>query len=355
MVRDGVSVKLRLRTGIDTCNDPLWEQLVNELDSDVFHAPAWHRVLRDTYGFTPEAAVLLDPGDRPAAGMSVCLIEDVRGRRIVSMPFSDYCDPLVEDDSQWQPVSSEFLRLSPVLKLRCRRSTAPVDDERFEKTGRARWHGVTILPTGEEAWQRVDGSARRAVTKAQRAGVTVTRVCDGQGVRAFYDLHLAVRKYKYGLLAQPFRFFESISANFLTRNQGVLLLAHFGERTIGGVLLLRWKDRLYYKFNASYAPGLEHRPNDLLMWSAIEYARETGCELLDLGLTDWDQEGLIRYKRKYADLEGEISFLERKGAPQAHHVAAGPLIGELSQLLAGPTVPDSVTEEGGNLLYRYFA
>src|SRR5204862_531939 len=109
---------------------------------------------------------------------------------------------------------------------------------------------------------------------------------------------------------QPYRFFEAIWQAFVEAERGALLLAEHDDQPIGGILLLEWKSTLYYKFNASAHANLTHRPNDLLMWQAIQHGKARGLTRMDFGLSDWDQEGLIRYKRKFASEEKSISFLE---------------------------------------------
>lgn len=99
-------------------------------------------------------------------------------------------------------------------------------------------------------------------------------------------MHVGARKYKYQMLAQSLRFLECIAEGFLDVNNGFLLIASFGDHVIGGVLFLEWNGTLYYKFNASVPGDLAHRPNDLLMWTGIEHAVSTGCQWLDLGLSD---------------------------------------------------------------------
>lgn len=56
------------------------------------------------------------------------------------------------------------------------------------------------------------------------------------------------------------------------------------------------------------------------MWQGIQYGKAKGYTHLDFGLSDWDQEGLVRYKRKFAttDLSIRPSPLDDclDGAPQ---------------------------------------
>ena len=51
---------------------------------------------------------------------------------------------------------------------------------------------------------------------------------------------------------------------------------------------------------------LSHRPNGLLVWEGI--GKEAGFDFLDFGLSDINQECLVRYKRKFSTEEKIISF-----------------------------------------------
>lgn len=342
---------------VDTCTSALWSELVARTPSDVFHAPAWHRVLADAYGFQPRGRVVVDPQGVPVAGLVTCHIDDLRGERIVGLPFSDYCDPLATDEHAWRQLEPS-LPVGVPARLRSLRDRSPTLSPTWSSASRAHWHAVDLEAPSETLWQRIDASARRAVRKARKAGVTVRASDAEEDLRTFYAMHLGVRKVKYRLLAQPYRFFEAIHRHFLARGDGTVLLAEHGGEAIGGVLLLSWRDRIYYKFNASRLGELPVRPNDLLMWSSIRHGQERGARTLDLGLSDWDQEGLVRYKRKYASEEGVIVGFERRGgAVDAHHGAApgaGEMLRALTDLFTDDSVPDQVTARAGDLLYGYF-
>lgn len=344
------------RVRVDPTVDPLWGRLLERHAADLFHSPEWLRVLPATYGLAVESLVLLDDSGEPEAGLPFCVLRDPRGERVASLPFSDYCDPLVSTAEQWQALADGLLALDLPASLRCLHNALPLDDMRFPLVKRARWHGLDIEPSLDELWMALDPSARRAIRKAERAGLTV-RLAPGEGdLRTFFGLHLGVRKYKYGLLAQPFRFFEAIREQFIDAGRFALMLAEEDGEAVGGVLYLEWGETLYYKFSASSLSRLESRPTDLLIWEGIRYAKARGLRRIDFGLSDWDQEGLVRYKRKFASCEGTISFLHHASERPASDAEreAGGLLGQLTRLFTDPTVPDSISERAGALLYRYF-
>lgn len=340
---------------VDPVTDARWAELVRTRRSDVFHSSAWCAVLRQTYGFDLQGRVLLDERDRPAAGLVIATVDDVERPRLVSLPFSDFCDPLVDHGGQWQALIDDLVAAGTPLQLRCLHQDAPLADTRFEPAGWAYWHAVDLPEDPGLVWDRIDPAARRNIRRARQAGVEVRPAEDLRHVRAFFELHLSVRKHKYGMLAQPWAFFRNIWHHLLEPGDGVLLLARHDGDVVGGVLYLRWGDTLYYKFNASDSARLTVRPNDLLVWAGIEHACAAGLGRLDFGVSDWEQEGLVRYKRKYATTEAVVHSLRHTpGGPSERETRLRAVVGRLSELLADPRVPDDITEQAGDALYRYF-
>jgi CelD/BcsL family acetyltransferase involved in cellulose biosynthesis len=337
---------------IDPATDDRWRLLVETRRSDVFHSPAWIAVLRDTYGFDLRGRVLSE-GGRVVAGLAYALIDDVFGRRRVSLPFSDFCDPLVDHQAHWDALTDDLLDERVPFSFKPLFDDVAHRDPRLAERGRVKWHRADVVRDVDAMWNDLHASARRAVRKAEKAGITVRAAQDLGDMRKFFELHLRTRKQKYSLLAQPWPFFEAIWMAFMEQDQGHLLVAEVDGRPIAGVVYLRWKDTFYYKFNASEAGALDLRPNDLIMWHGLSLAHRAGASWVDFGVSDLDQEGLIRYKQKYATEEGEVLVLKRMDSdpPQA---AARSVLGEVTDLLTDPSVPDAITEKAGDSLYRFF-
>jgi CelD/BcsL family acetyltransferase involved in cellulose biosynthesis len=341
---------------VDPRKDPLWCRLANRMPSSVFHSPSWIQVLTDTYGWEASAYVIVDDCGEPCGGIPFCRITDILGERIVALPFSDFCDPLVNDVLRWRLLIDQLLPEHRPIAVRCLHNDLPLGDEGFSLVKQAKWHGLDLQPEMEAIWAAMHDSTHRAIRKAQREALVVRPAESEEELRAFFEMHLRVRKYKYGLLAQPYAFFQNIWRHFVQTQQGFLLLALCEDKIVAGDLFLEWKDTLYYKFNASLSDDLSHRPNDLLIWEGIQRGKNKGLKHLDFGLSDIDQEGLIRYKRKFGTEEKTISFLrhEPNGGPTLAEKQMRDLLGKLTNRFTDRTVPDTVTERAGEDLYRLF-
>lgn len=339
---------------IDPIADQRWGTLVLEHRTDVFHSPKWLSILRDIYGFEVGARIVVSEG-APTDGLVSATIDDVFGRRLVSLPFSDFCDPIVSSLERWQALTPDLGPTSSPFTVKVLFDECAETDPRLRKVEEAKWHRCDVTRAPQEIWASLHPGARRAVRKAESSGVTVRRGESLTDMRAFFELHLRTRKLKYGLLAQPWAFFEMIWDRFLAAETGDLVVAELDGVVVAGVVFLRWKDTLYYKFNASDAESLEKRPNDAIMWEGLQLAHRSGDAWLDFGVSDLDQPGLIRYKEKYSTESGTVRTL--KGASETHPPAwaARAVLPVVTGLLTDPSVPDSITERAGDRLYQFFA
>jgi CelD/BcsL family acetyltransferase involved in cellulose biosynthesis len=336
---------------IDPVGDPRWQQLLDAVPHDVFHGSAWIGAVGHAYDFDVRAVIALD-GDRVLAGMPFVRAEGVGGRRVVVGPFSDYCDPLIDDPCGWGALSAWIADQPDPVRIRSLRWRPPADDRTLTSAGLSHWHGLDVHGDPDEILSRMHPSARRAIRKAEASELEVVSGESLEDLRAFHEIHVEVRRSKYRLLAQPFGFFEAIWDNFVAEGQGELKLARLNGETVAGVLFLFHGGRQYYKFNASRSDQLDVRPNDAIVWTAIQDALEAGRSLIDFGLSDWDQAGLARYKAKFGAEAGEIASLTGGGPAEPPKV--GSVFGSLTELLTDSSVPTDVTTRAGEMLYRWF-
>lgn len=339
---------------VDPVHDDRWAEMVLQRRTDVFHSPRWLSILRNVYGFEIRSRVLSVDG-RLTAGMVYAIVEDAFGRRLISLPFSDFCDPLVVDAHEWALLSEELLAPQVPFTVKTLFDRLAEDDARLGHSGTVAWHRCDVSREPDAIWAGFHSGARRAVRKSEASGVSVRKAETVRDMREFFELHLRTRKMKYGLLAQPWTFFEAIWNDFLEPGHGELLLAESDGRPVAGVVFLRWKETLYYKFNASDVGTLDLRPNDALMWEGIQRAHHHGDSWVDFGVSDLDQPGLIRYKEKYATESGTVRTLRRILEAEPAAASGKSVLPTITGLLTDPSVPDDITERAGEQLYRFFA
>lgn len=337
---------------LDPRDDPRWAERVGDGRGSLFSSPPWLRAVCRTYGFAAHARLVVGTG--PATGgLAWVPVDDVRGARRVSLPFSDRADPVPDDPA----VLTRLLADRPddvPWTLRVLESASTSVPAGATVTGRAAWHATTLdVDVDADALRRrLHPQARRNTDLAARRGVRVRRGTTLADLHTLHALHVARRRERYGMLAPPVELFEELATEFDAGDGLVVLLAEADGEAVAGALFLEWDGVLYYKFGASRAAALPLRPNDALFWAGLRHALDRGLRALDWGVSDLDQPGLVAYKRKWADDERRVLGLRLGPPPASARVDA--LLGEVTALLTDPSVPEELTARAGRELYRYF-
>lgn len=294
----------------DPLDEPAWDALVAaHPDASCFHTAAWARVLHDTYGHTP-AYFCRRRRDRLDQLLPVMEVNSpFTGRRGVSLPFTDECSAL---GTQSQDGTDLFE--SAVEHGRAR------GWKYFETRGDARfWHGATPSvaylthqldlagPSAAPLFNRLDSATRRAVRKAQAAALRVERSTDVAALRDFYRLHCRTRR-RHGLPPQPWRFFANIARHVFAAGQGTVFTTFQADRPVAAAVFLHHGRQAIYKFGASDFGFQELRPNNLLMWEAIQWCAAAGFTTLHFGRTSLAQEGLRRFKLGFGAREQRLEY-----------------------------------------------
>lgn len=330
----------------------LVEEEPRKFDS-LFNSAPWSDVLDRTYEMKTRVVSLPGRGSH-SSEIQFCDVSDMRGRRIISLPFSDYCDPRVNRLEDWNDLASQLMEQGAPLKFKLVKNRLPASDTRFSTSVSELWHSTDISASEQVMWERLHGQARTNLRFARKNCVNVRVGTELKDVMAFYEMHAHVRKTKYGLLAQPVRFFENIHRIFGKRDELFVLLAEREGEAVAGTLFIKQGDVLYYKFNASKATEL--RPNDLIVWQGMMLGNQLGLKSLDFGVSALSQPGLIHFKRKYATEEREVVQLSWSPLNYVNTQGeeVGALLGKLTGALTEADVPARTGQLASDALYRFF-
>jgi lipid II:glycine glycyltransferase (peptidoglycan interpeptide bridge formation enzyme) len=185
-----------------------------------------------------------------------------------------------------------------------------------------------------------------AINKARRLGVEVRVSHSRADLAAFYRLHWQTRR-RLGVPVQPRRFFEAVWSRVIERDLGFVAIASRAGKAIAAALFLAWNRQLIYKFGASDRRHWELRPNNLVMWSAIEWACARGYRLLDFGKTELDNQGLRTFKDRWGSIESPLFYSYSSSQPR-------PASQTLPMAMASQLIrwsPPIVCRAAGELLY----
>lgn len=324
----------------------------------IFHHSLWHEVIQKTYGYQPLYHIIADGSSNlRAAVCSVFVKSRLTGNRIVSYPFSDYCDPLVNNEAELSLLLDALDRSRSELgarffELRCFKSFNCIDNSSAQPEYYT--HYLSLDREPEAIFQSFHKSSiQRAVRKAQRLDVEIITGENLSHLEAFYHLHLMTRK-EQGVPVQPFRFFKNLWDALFSKDMLTLLLARHHGRFIAGIIMMWFRDIAYFQFGASNHNFIHLRGNQWLMWEAIQQAHKRGCKRFDFGRTSSANRGLMQYKSRWGTRELPLNYLllpvDRK-----HWVLKEASKGHLIIKKLISLMPAKAIRIGGELLYKHFA
>ena len=96
---------------IDPLEGSRWAEFVERHPmASAFHSRSWLEALRRTYKYAPVVLTTTEPGQPLKNGLVLCRIKSwLTGSRMVSLPFSDHCQPLVDSSADLEELLN-FLR-----------------------------------------------------------------------------------------------------------------------------------------------------------------------------------------------------------------------------------------------------
>jgi FemAB-related protein (PEP-CTERM system-associated) len=278
--------------------------VAHEMTHTLYYTPAWLDLITELYGSSARPLTSINASGRVTGYLPLCFIQSpVTGRRLVSLPFSDYCPLLATDEASTNDLVDQAILLAQEKRARYLELRAGVNDVLARRSDLVasdlyvRWL-KPLTPDGDALWRSVDGSVRRAIKKAERLGVHVRMVQDRVEMERFYQLHLLTRSKKLGMPAQPRRYFFALWDAFAPSGALQLWLAEQQGVVVAGSILLASGTTVQLAYNASDARYQHVRPVNRLLWTAMRWASTHRYDMFDLGRTARDNPGLMRFKRQ---------------------------------------------------------
>jgi CelD/BcsL family acetyltransferase involved in cellulose biosynthesis len=148
--------------------------------------------------------------------------------------------------------------------------------------------------------------------------------------------------------SQPKRFFQLLWRRVIEPGSGFVLLVRQGTVPVASAVFLTGGGRVVYKYSASDLGYRDQKPNDLLLWSAIEDACSAGYTSFDFGRSELSAAGLRAFKSSWGAEERPLVY-STIGTGEAGDLS--PASDKLGGLLRHS--PRWVVRAAGELLYRY--
>jgi CelD/BcsL family acetyltransferase involved in cellulose biosynthesis len=337
---------------IDPLSDPRWSDLVDRHPrGSVFHTRGWLEALQRTYGYQPAVLTTAPRGVRLRDGIVFCRVKSwLTGQRLVSLPFSDHCDPLVDDvvehEHLMEGLCAEKKRWKYVELRPTHRQSRLYSD--FAPANSYYLHRLDLRPEPNQLLSSFHyNHVVRKIRRAEREKLDYQTGRSDAMLRAFYQLLIRTRS-RHGLPPQPFQWFKAI-LDCMPEQATVRLVLNKGI-AVASMLTLRQRDTMVYKYGASDDSFHPSGGVQLLFWRTIQDARAEGCMTFDLGRSATSHAGLIAFKDHWAATRSALVYRRypcRRGPDAIERLSRGAAQHIFTHL------PDRLLVAVGRAMYRH--
>ena len=338
---------------IDPLRDSRWGEFVQSHPrASVFHSPGWLQALHSAYGYEPAALTTAGPREQLSSALVFCRIKSwLTGTRVVSLPFSDHCEPLIERQDDLDAMlghlqrimndeHEDYIEVRPIaLKPNVASGFAP---------SCAYFSHVLDLSGSSEALFRGfhKDCVQRKIKRAERELLTYESGNSEDLLGKFYRLLVTTRRRQH-LPPQPRSWFRHLSRAFGNKLQ--VRLAYHRGRPVASILTIKYGSTVTYKYGASDVRYSNLGGTALLFWKTIQEAQQEGMTQFDLGRSDVDNEGLIKFKEHWG---AQRAVLEYWRFPDRQRSTRSDWSKKVNRRLA-TIAPEWCLIAAGKLLYRH--
>jgi hypothetical protein len=365
---------------VEPVADARWDDLLlHHPRANVFHTRGWLSALKETYDYTPIVFTTSGPGEALENAVVFCEVTSwITGRRLISLPFSDHCDRLADSASERAAILTDIrehigrnrCKYAEIRPLAAEEPQEPVARD-LRPSENFCLHMLSLEPPLEALFRGLHKDCiQRKVRRAEREGLGYEKGNSETLLRKFYQLLLRTRR-RQGLPPQPLRWFRNLIASM--GEQLTIRVASKDDRPVAAILTLSFKNTVTYKYGCSDERFSHLGGTPFLFWKTIQEAKTQGMSRLDLGRSELDNAGLIKFKDRLGATRTELKYYrlvpskalsaERRAtasgkalgawrtsiAHGAKRIAAAQLIRRIVRHL-----PDPLLVAAGRLLYRHF-
>lgn len=342
---------------LDPTQDPRWTELVErQPKASVFHTVGWLKALRRTYGYDPLVFTTSPPTGELKNGLVFCRINSwLTGRRLVSLPFSDHCEPLC--DSQ-EDLDFLIRYLQTTLEhenwryLEVRQVNGNIGQTDAAKdllpAAMYRLHVLDLRPNLDEVLRGLDkDSVQRRIRRAEVAGIIERCGQSEDLLKEFYALFVTTRG-RHRLPPAPYAWFRNL---IQCLGEALEVRVAYRDKTpISAILTLRFKDVVYYKYGCSIARFNKFGAIPWLLWRAIASGKSNGATEFDMGRTEEDNIGLLTFKNHWVPQPRRLVYWRFPDTPSLNSVNGWKL--RMAKHVFS-SMPDGLRIMAGKLIYRH--
>lgn len=339
---------------VDPLRDSRWSELIDRHDSaSVFHSVPWLQALHRTYGYKPVVYTTSRDSGPVRNGVLLCEIKSwLTGSRMVSLPFSDHCEPLVDSSTDTSTIFEQLRNAAEgrwkFVEIRPKNDMPAPGDAAKLRVGYM--HTLDLRPDPTELLARMHKTAiQQPIKRAEREGLVFQTGTSERLLKEFYRLLLQTRR-RHQLPPQPAGWFRNLIHFMGDRLQ--IRVAFRQGIGIASIVTIQHKNVMLYKYGCSDTAFQNLGGTPSLIWNAILDAKAAGLHWMDFGRSDIDNPGLITFKDRWGARASELAYFRWPVQQHAVVQRANGRVYALASRLFG-AMPDAALQAMGRILYRH--
>jgi len=338
---------------LNPLNDPRWEAFVRSHPrASVFHSTNWLKALQNAYGYDLAVVTTCPREAALTNGLVFCRVKSwLTGRRMVSLPFSDHCEPLANnsgesdglllsmrhhvDGGEWK-----YIEIRPPFYR-------PGSQTGFGKSLTYCLHRLNLSRSKQELFHNFHKSCvQRKIRRAERERLQYEEGTSEILFQKFYRL-LVITRRRLFLPPQPQYWFRALIASF-GKDLKIRVVSK-DDLPVASILTISHKMSMVYKYGCSDARFNSLGGMALLLWNTIQEAKDKGLSELEMGRSDGSNPGLISFKEHWGAVGTPLNYWRYSNRTGG----AGPMWQKSLLRRLTPATPNAVLQTVGRVLYRH--
>lgn len=338
---------------LDPLTDDRWSEFIDRHHSaSVFHSQPWLEALRLTYGYRPLVYTTTPPSLPLSNGIVLCEIKSwLTGRRMVSLPFSDHCEPLLDTPAAVVAIAAELKKISGAgtwkyIELRPKSEISNLGEAVQQSP--CYLHTLDLRSGLDELFRGFHKKGvQQMIRRAEREALVYEHGNSEHLLQAFYRLMILTRR-RHQLPPQPIQWFRNLISCMGDKLR--IRVAFKDGKEVASILTLEHRGATMYKYGCSDEVFQNLGGTPFLLWQAIMEAKAAGLMCMDFGRSDSDNLGLIVFKERWGAKPSTLTYLRwsRNPAEAAGEQRSAGMAKRLFVMM-----PNILLETTGRILYRH--
>lgn len=202
-------------------------------------------------------------------------------------------------------IVAEFMRFHPLL------NNQQIASPKMKIIFSRHTVGLDLSLSLDDIWMhQINSKNRNLIRKAEKEGVRIVESQDYNVFRKLYDGTMT-DLHADGYYFFPKTYYDEFMRTF--EKNGILCLAMYEDEAIAGSMFMFSDDFGHYHLSARNRAFSKLAANNLLLWYAVQKAKDRGCKWFHFGggTTGDENDSLLHFKRSFSTTECDFYIGKR--------------------------------------------